>query len=87
MPVGNSLAEARAEFLSAMDALEAIEDSGNGQSFIDGLPFYQMVVRRAQHRSLRLIARAERRGEFAERGVRPAPAVADMARCRLAEAG
>jgi 5-methylcytosine-specific restriction protein A len=69
-----------------MDALEAIEDYGDGQSFIDGLPFYQMVVRRAQHRTLRLIARAERHGEFTERGFRPAPAVADIVRCRLAEA-
>jgi 5-methylcytosine-specific restriction protein A len=48
--------------------------------------FLRSVVRRAEHELAELTAQMEGNGEFAELGVRPASAVADMLRCKESEA-
>jgi 5-methylcytosine-specific restriction protein A len=86
MSLGDSIIEARQAALAAMATLRAVEKSGDGQSKIEGFRFQRMLRRQSEHDALVLLADAEREGEFAERGMRPADAVADIARCRPAEA-
>jgi 5-methylcytosine-specific restriction protein A len=81
----SSIATARQAVLSALDALDAVSGSIGGQDLIDQLPFLNLVKRRAEHTTLHTVARLDGEGEFADRGVRPAPAVADLLRCTLAE--
>jgi len=52
--------------------------SASRQDRCDQFLFLQSVVRRAQHELVELTAQMESDGEFAELGVRPASAVADM---------
>jgi 5-methylcytosine-specific restriction protein A len=83
---GGSIIEARQAVLMAMATLRAVEKSGDGQSKIEGFRFLRMLRRQSEHDALVLLADAERAGEFADRGIRPANAVADIARCRPVEA-
>ncbi|HEX4251201.1 MAG TPA: DUF222 domain-containing protein [Pseudonocardia sp.] len=81
----SSIATARQAVLSALDALDAVSGSIGGQDLIDQLPFLNLVKRRAEHTALHAVARLDCEGEFTDRGVRPALAVADLMRCTLAE--
>jgi len=82
----SSIATARQAVNTAMAVLRAASSSVTGQELIDQLKFLKTVSRQAEHDVLHTIARLDREGEFAERGVRPAPAVADLLRCRETEA-
>jgi len=82
----SSIREARQAVNTAMATLRAESSSVTGQELIDQLQFLKTVIRQAEHDSLHTVARLDREGEFAERGVRPAPAVADLLRCRETEA-
>jgi 5-methylcytosine-specific restriction protein A len=82
---GDLIVEAQEAVFSAMAALRAIARSGDGESKFDGLRFHAMLQRQSAYDSLALLADVDRQGGFAERGVRPADAVADILRCRLAE--
>jgi len=81
----SSIAAARLAVDTAMAVLRAESGSVGGQELIDQLKFLKTVIRQAEHDALHTIARLDREGEFAERGVRPAPAVADLLRCRESE--
>ncbi|MGH8921666.1 MAG: DUF222 domain-containing protein, partial [Actinomycetes bacterium] len=69
-----------------MAELRAVSGSAGGQDLFDLVAFWQMVIRQAQYQVLHGIARLESEGEFTERQVRPAPAVADLLRCSPGEA-
>ena len=60
--------------------------SASDQDLIDKLVFLKSVVRRAEYGVLRTIAQLVSDGVFLERGMRTAPAVADLLRCTRAEA-
>ena len=81
----SSIAAARQAVLSALDALDAVSSSIGGQDLIDQLPFLNLVKWRAEHTALHAVARLDSEGEFAERGMRPAPAVTDLLRCTPAQ--
>ena len=80
------IATARQGVHTAMAALRAASGSAGGQDLFDTVAFWQLVIRQAQYEVLHGVARLEREGEFAERKVRPAPAVADLLRCTPSEA-
>src|SRR5882672_833285 len=82
----SSIATARQAVNTALAVLRAESSSVTGQELIDQLKFLKTATRQCEHDALRTIARLDREGEFAERGVRPAPAVADLLRCRETEA-
>src|SRR5882672_701525 len=81
----SSMATARLAVDAALAVLRAESGSVTGQELIDQLKFLKMVIRQCEHDALHTIARLDREGEFAERGVRAAPAVADLLRCRESE--
>ena len=66
--------------------LYAAELGGSGQERIEGIKFQRRMRRKSEYQTLALIAGLERDGEFSAKGVRPAEAVADLERCRPAEA-
>jgi 5-methylcytosine-specific restriction protein A len=72
--------------LSDLADLATVAHSGDGNSLIDGLRFRAVLRRQADYESLEFVADLDRRGEFAERGGRPAVTVADILRCRPVEA-
>src|SRR5713101_7782189 len=80
-----SIATAREAVDTALAVLRAESGLVSGQELIDQLMFLKMATRQCEHDALHTIARLDREGEFAERGVRPAPAVADLLRCRESE--
>ena len=52
--------------------------SAAGQDLFDQLLFLKTVARQAEHDMVQLVARLDDAGDFAEHGVRPAPALADL---------
>ena len=72
--------------MTAMAELRADAGSVGGQDLIDQVLFLKTAVRALQHDMVTAVARLDREGDFAERGVRPAPAIADLLRCLEAEA-
>jgi Domain of unknown function (DUF222) len=77
---------ARDDVIAALSRLHAAEATADGQTMIDGLKFDQLVGRRLRYGTAGKVARLDRDGEFAARGVRPAPAVADLLRVHPREA-
>jgi len=65
--------------------LRAELSMAGGQDLVDNVKFLKSVSRQVDHDSLRSIARLDREGVFAEHGVYPAPAVADLLRCGRGE--
>jgi 5-methylcytosine-specific restriction protein A len=78
----NELATARREAVAALARLRVAGKSATGQDLIDHLVFQKALLRQVRHDALRVIARLESEGEFAQRGVRAGPAVADLLGCR-----
>jgi len=81
----SSIATARQAVDTALAVLRAESGLVSGQELIDQLKFLKMAARQCEHDALHTIARLDREGEFAERGVRAAPAVADLLRCTPSE--
>jgi len=82
----SSIATADQAVFSALAASRAVSVSASGQVLIDRLLFLKSVVRQAEHDALHAIAQLDSDGVFAERGMRTAPAVADLLRCTPREA-
>ncbi|HEY0574633.1 MAG TPA: DUF222 domain-containing protein [Pseudonocardia sp.] len=60
--------------------------SVSSQERVDQLSYLKSVVRQVQHDMVQLVAEMDDAGDFAELGVRPALAVADLLRCKESEA-
>ena len=60
--------------------------SASDQDLIDKLVFLKSVVRQFEYDVLQTVARLDSDGVFVERGMRTAPAVADLLRCAPLEA-
>ncbi|MDQ2708818.1 MAG: hypothetical protein M3Z25_14770 [Actinomycetota bacterium] len=71
---------------AALVELRAESGGITGQDLVDQLTFLHSLIRQVRHDSLRTIARLSSEGEFEKRGVRPAPAVADLLRVAPREA-
>jgi len=56
------------------------------QARVDQLLYLKMLARQVEHDTVALVAQMDDEGDFAEYGVRPAPAIADMLRIRESEA-
>jgi 5-methylcytosine-specific restriction protein A len=82
----SSIATADQAVYSALAASRAASISASGQALIDRLLFLKSVVRQAEHDALHAIAQLDSDGVFAERGMRTAPAIADLLRCTPREA-
>jgi 5-methylcytosine-specific restriction protein A len=72
--------------LLAWAELELGSSSLSGQDLIDELTFAKSMERRAEHHGLRATAQLDSDGVFVDRGMRTAPAVADLLRCTPLEA-
>jgi 5-methylcytosine-specific restriction protein A len=83
---GRSVVEKRTALSSDLASLATVEHSGDGDLLIAGLRFRAVLRRPADYESLAFVADLDRRGEFVERGGRPAGTVADILRCRPVEA-
>ncbi|HEX4361631.1 MAG TPA: DUF222 domain-containing protein, partial [Pseudonocardia sp.] len=70
----------------ALAQFRVATSSASDQDLIDKLLFLKSVVRQAEHDVLQTIAQLDSDGVFLERGMRTAPAVADLLRCAPLEA-
>src|SRR6201999_2678817 len=71
---------------AVLTQFEVATHSVSDQDVIDKLVFLKSVVRRAEYGVLHTIAQLDSDGVILERGMRTAPAVADLLRCTRAEA-
>src|SRR5882724_7510400 len=60
--------------------------SASRQARVDQLSYLKTLARKVEHDTVALVAQMDDAGDFAEYGVRPAPAIADMLRIRESEA-
>jgi len=72
--------------MTAMAELRADAGFAAGQDLVDQMQFLKTAIRALEHDLVESVARLDREGDFAERGVRPAPAIADLLRCQETEA-
>jgi len=71
---------------AALAQFRVATSSASEQDLIDKLLFLKSVVRQAEYEALHTIAQLDSDGVFVERGMRTAPAVADLLRCTRVEA-
>jgi Domain of unknown function (DUF222)/HNH endonuclease len=71
---------------AALAQFRVATGSASDQDLIDHLLFLKSLSRQIEHDALRTIAQLDSDGVFVERGMRTAPAVADLLRCTPLEA-
>jgi len=71
---------------AALAQFRVATSSASDQDLIDHLVFLKSLSRQIEHDALRTIAQLDSDGVFLERGMRTAPAVADLLRCTPLEA-
>jgi 5-methylcytosine-specific restriction protein A len=82
----SSTAHADQAVFAALAQSRVASSSASGQELIDRLTFLKSVVRQAEHDLLYTVAQLDGRGEFTDRGIRTASAVADLVRCTRTQA-
>ena len=82
----SSIAHADQAVFAALAQSRVASSSASGQELIDRVTFLKSVVRQAEHDMLHTVAQLDGRGEFTDRGIRTAAAVADLLRCASGQA-
>src|SRR5882757_9172878 len=77
----SSIASGDQAVFSALAQSRVASGSASGQELIDRLTFLKSVIRQAEHDMLHTVAQLDGRGEFTDRGIHTASAVADLLRC------
>ncbi|HWN36297.1 MAG TPA: DUF222 domain-containing protein, partial [Pseudonocardia sp.] len=81
----SSIASGDQAVFAALAQSRVASGSASGQELIDRLTFLKSVIRQAEHDMLHTVAQLDGRGEFTDRGIRTASAVADLLRCTSTE--
>ncbi|HWN36319.1 MAG TPA: DUF222 domain-containing protein [Pseudonocardia sp.] len=82
----SSIASADQAVFAALAQSRVASGSASGQDLIDRLTFLKSVIRQAEHDMLHTVAQLDGRGEFTDRGIRTASAVADLLCCTSGQA-
>jgi 5-methylcytosine-specific restriction protein A len=77
----SELCAANRNLVAALDRLRVVEQSASNGELLEQLTFRRRLHRKLDHGDVRIIADLQASGGFTERGVHPAPAVADLLGC------